>query len=57
MQIPSPNLQISFRKTSAEKEGGITENYEADITIFSFDHIMDNAIYENPRQFPSWIKW
>ncbi|NIQ39400.1 MAG: D-aminoacylase, partial [Proteobacteria bacterium] len=38
-------------------KGVIAENYDADITIFDPDTIVDHATYENPRKFPSGIEW
>jgi len=58
-------LEETVRKmTSATAErlrlkskGRIAENYDADITIFNLDTVIDHATYENPRQFPSGIEW
>jgi len=58
-------LEEAVRKmTSATAErirlktkGRLAENYDADITIFNLDTVIDNATYENPRQFPSGIEW
>jgi N-acyl-D-aspartate/D-glutamate deacylase len=58
-------LEEAVRKmTSASAErlrlktkGLIAENYDADITIFDPDTVMDNATYENPRQFCSGIHY
>jgi N-acyl-D-amino-acid deacylase len=38
-------------------KGRLAENYDADITVFNLDTVIDNATYENPRQFPSGIEW
>ncbi len=35
----------------------LAENYDADITIFDPDTIIDRATFENPREFPSGIAW
>jgi N-acyl-D-amino-acid deacylase len=35
----------------------LAENYDADITLFDPDTVIDRATYENPRQFPSGIEW
>lgn len=58
-------LEEAVRKmTSATAErlrlkskGRIAENYDADITIFNLDTVIDHATYEDPRQFPSGIEW
>jgi N-acyl-D-amino-acid deacylase len=44
-------------KLRLKGKGVIAENYDADITIFDPDTIIDNATYENPRQFSSGIEW
>lgn len=59
------NLEEAVRKMSslpAEKlrlrtKGVIAENYDADITIFDPDTIIDNATFDNPRQFSSGVEW
>jgi N-acyl-D-aspartate/D-glutamate deacylase len=38
-------------------KGVIGENYDADITIFDPDRIIDNATYEDPKQISSGIEW
>ena len=48
--LPAERLRLKTK-------GQIAENYDADITIFDFDNIIDNATYENPKQFPSGIEW
>jgi len=48
--LPAEKLRLKTR-------GRIAENYDADITIFDPDTIIDNATYENPRRFPSGIEW
>jgi len=40
-----------------KRKGLLAENYDADITVFDLDRIIDNGTYENPRQFPSGIQW
>lgn len=40
-----------------KSKGRIAENYDADITIFNMDTVIDHATYEDPRQFPSGIEW
>jgi len=59
------NLEEAVRKmTSATAErlrlktkGKLVENYDADITVVNMDTVIDNATYENPRQFPTGIDW
>ena len=48
---------LSAEKLRLKKKGRIAEDYDADITIFNFDAIIDNATYADPRQFPSGIEW
>ena len=48
---------LPAEKLRLKNKGRITENYDADITIFNLDTVIDNATYENPRQFPSGIEW
>ncbi len=59
------SLEEAVRKMTslpAEKlrlrgKGVIAENHDADITIFDPDTVIDNATYENPRQFSTGIEW
>ena len=48
---------LSAEKLRLKTKGRIAENFDADITIFNLDTIIDNATYENPKQFPSGIEW
>ncbi len=48
---------LPAEKLRLKRKGVIAENYDADITIFDPDTIVDHATYENPRQFPSGIEW
>jgi N-acyl-D-amino-acid deacylase len=48
--LPALKLRLSLK-------GVIAENLDADITIFDPDSIIDEATYENPRQFPRGIEW
>jgi N-acyl-D-amino-acid deacylase len=58
-------LEEAIRKMTslpAEKlrlhgKGVVSENYDADITVFDPDTIIDNGTYDNPRRFPSGIEW
>jgi N-acyl-D-amino-acid deacylase len=43
-------------KLRLKGKGLIAENYDADITVFDPDTIIDKGTYENPRQFPSGIE-
>jgi N-acyl-D-amino-acid deacylase len=43
------------RRFGLTKRGRIEKGYFADITIFDDMHVMDNATYEDPRQFPTGI--
>ena len=47
----------SAQKLRLKNKGLIAENYDADITIFNPDQIIDNATYGDPRQFPSGVNW
>ena len=59
------NLEEAVRKmnsATAERlrlktKGKLVENYDADITVVNMDTVIDNATYENPRQFPTGIDW
>jgi N-acyl-D-amino-acid deacylase len=48
---------LPAEKLRLKSKGRIAENYDADVTIFNPDAIIDNATYENPRQFSSGIEW
>jgi N-acyl-D-amino-acid deacylase len=48
---------LPAEKLRLKTKGRICENHDADITIFDPDTIIDNATYENPRQFSSGIEW
>jgi N-acyl-D-amino-acid deacylase len=48
---------LPAEKLRLKKKGLIAENYDADITIFNPDTIIDNATFDNPRQFSSGIGW
>jgi N-acyl-D-amino-acid deacylase len=45
------------RRFGLTRRGRIEKGYFADITVFDADHVMDNATYENPRQFPTGIPY
>jgi len=40
-----------------KNKGRLLENYDADVTIFDEEKIIDNATFDNPKQFPSGIHW
>jgi N-acyl-D-amino-acid deacylase len=48
--LPAEKLRI-------KPKGRIAENYDADITIFDFETVKDNATYESSKQFPTGIEW
>jgi N-acyl-D-amino-acid deacylase len=48
--LPAQNLRLKTK-------GMIVENYDADITIFNPNTIIDNSTYENPKQYPTGIDW
>ena len=48
---------LPAEKLKLKNKGRIEENFDADITIFNLENILDIATYENPRQFPSGIEW
>lgn len=48
---------LPAEKLKLRTKGVIAENFDADITIFDPDRIIDHATYDNPRQFPSGIEW
>jgi len=48
---------LPAEKLRLRNKGKIEENFDADITIFDLENIIDRATYENPRQFSSGIEW
>jgi N-acyl-D-amino-acid deacylase len=48
---------LPAEKLRLRTKGMLVENYDADITIFNPDTVIDNATFENPREFPSGIDW
>jgi N-acyl-D-amino-acid deacylase len=48
---------LPAEKLRLKNKGIIAENYDADITVFDPNTIIDTATFENPRQFPSGINW
>lgn len=48
---------LPAEKLRLKTKGVIAENYDADITIFDPDTIIDKATFDNPRQFSSGIEW
>ena len=47
----------SAQKLRLKTKGFIAEHFDADITIFDPDTIIDNATYEEPRRFSTGIEW
>jgi N-acyl-D-amino-acid deacylase len=45
------------QKLRLRSKGLIAEDYDADITIFNPDTIIDHSTYNEPRRFPSGIEW
>ena len=45
------------RRFDLTHRGRIEKGYFADIVIFDAEHIIDNATYDDPRQFPSGIPY
>jgi N-acyl-D-amino-acid deacylase len=48
--LPAEKLRLKSR-------GMLIEGYAADITIFNQNTIIDNATFDNPKQFSSGIDW
>jgi N-acyl-D-amino-acid deacylase len=48
---------LPAEKLRLRNKGRIAANFDDDITLFNLDTVIDNATYENPRQFPSGIEW
>lgn len=48
---------LPAEKLRLRKKGVLAENYDADITVFNPETIIDRATFEDPRQFPSGIEW
>ena len=47
----------SAQRLGLRGKGLIEENYDADITIFNAETVIDKATYEEPRQFPEGISF
>ena len=45
------------RRFGLTQRGRIEKGYFADIVLFDDEHIMDNATYDDPRQFPTGIPY
>ena len=43
------------RRFGMTQRGRIEKGYHADLVVFDAEHIIDNATYDDPRQFPSGI--
>jgi N-acyl-D-amino-acid deacylase len=48
---------LSAEKLRLKEKGVIGKNYDADIVIFDPDEIIDNATYDDPKQFPSGVEY
>lgn len=48
---------LPAEKLRLRRKGRILEGFDADITIFDFDRIIDTATFENPKQYPEGIAW
>jgi N-acyl-D-amino-acid deacylase len=48
---------LPAEKLRLKRKGCIAENYDADLTIFDANAIIDRGTYKNPKQFPSGIEW
>jgi N-acyl-D-amino-acid deacylase len=48
---------LPAEKLRLKNKGRIAANFDADITIFDYDKVIDHATFDNPRQFPSGIEW
>ena len=48
---------LPAEKLRLKRKGLLAENYDADITIFNPETIIDKATFENPRQFSTGIEW
>lgn len=48
---------LPAEKLRLRTKGAIAENYDADITIFNPDTIVDNATYKEPKQFSTGIEY
>lgn len=47
---------LPAEKLRLHNKGILCENFDADITVFDYDAIIDNATFQEPRQFSSGIK-
>ena len=45
------------RRFGLTKRGRIEKGYFADVTVFDAERIIDNATYDDPRQFPTGIPY
>lgn len=48
---------LPAEKLRLKNKGRIAEDYDADITIFNFGTVKDNATYEDSKQFPTGVEW
>jgi N-acyl-D-amino-acid deacylase len=47
---------LPAEKLRLKSKGVIAENYDADLTIFNADTVLDKATFDNPKQFSSGIE-
>ncbi|MCH8858940.1 MAG: amidohydrolase family protein [Proteobacteria bacterium] len=45
------------RRFGLTKRGRIEQGYYADLVVFDSERIIDNATYDDPRQFPTGIPY
>jgi N-acyl-D-amino-acid deacylase len=45
------------RRFGLTRRGRLQPGYFADIVVFDAEHVMDNATYDDPRQFPTGIPY
>ena len=48
---------LPAEKLRLKNKGRIAEAYDADITVFSLDTIIDHGTYEDPKQYPAGIDY
>jgi len=48
---------LPAEKLRLKTKGRIAEDYDADITVFSLDTVIDHGTYEDPKQFPTGIDY
>ena len=48
---------LPAEKLRLKTKGRLAENYDADITVFDPNKVIDNATYQHPRTYSSGIEW